>query len=346
MEKLTHKINYSSRDKNIAKSPITDNYSRTFRYLRIAVNERCNFRCIYCMPEKGTSFNSQNKLLTCNEIFKLIEIMADLNVEKIRFTGGEPLLRKSIPKIIGFASRIPSISSINLTTNGFLLSNYIESLQKAGLTGINISLDTLNPKKFEKITRKNGLGMVLNGIESAIKSEIPNIKLNVVTMRGFNDNELVDFVELTKNNDITIRFIELMPFDSHQIWKTGKFYSAEQILTDLKNNVTELFKVKGSKTEKFIFRKNGYKGRIAIIPAFTRNICGDCNRIRITADGKLLNCLYSKNETNLRDAIRRGLKDYTIKNMIRGTMKKKYINGWVAQNQGIESRESMTQIGG
>ena len=175
MEKLTHKINYSSRDKNIAKSPITDNYSRTFRYLRIAVNERCNFRCIYCMPEKGTSFNSQNKLLTCNEIFKLIEIMADLNVEKIRFTGGEPLLRKSIPKIIGFASRIPSISSINLTTNGFLLSNYIESLQKAGLTGINISLDTLNPKKFEKITRKNGLGMVLNGIESVIKSEIPNI---------------------------------------------------------------------------------------------------------------------------------------------------------------------------
>jgi len=160
------------------------------------------------------------------------------------------------------------------------------------------------------------------------------------------DNELVDFVELTKNNDITVRFIELMPFDSHQIWRTGKFYSAEQIITDLKHRVTGLSTEKGSRTEKYIFRKNGYKGMIAVIPAYTRNICTDCNRIRITADGKMMNCLYSKNETNLRDAIRGGMNDYTIKNMIRDTMQKKFINGWVAQNQGIESRESMTQIGG
>ncbi len=336
MEKLTYKQNYS----------ITDNYGRTFRYLRIAVNERCNFRCIYCMPEKGMPFNSQNKLLTRDEIFKVIKIMADLNVEKIRFTGGEPLLRKDISKVIRFASDLPSISSISLTTNGFLLSYYINRLQEAGLTGINISLDTLSPEKFKKITRKNGLDMVLNGLEKAIKSGIPSIKVNVVIMRDFNDNELVDFVELTRNNKITVRFIELMPFDSHQIWETGKFYSAEQIVKDLKNRVTGLFTEKGSRTEKYIFRKNGYKGKIAVIPAFTRNICTDCNRIRITADGKLMNCLYSKNETNLIDAIRGGINDHTIKNMIRDTMKKKFINGWVAQNQGIESRKSMTQIGG
>ncbi len=346
MEKLTYKQNYSIRDEISANSPITDKYGRTFRYLRISVNERCNFRCIYCMPEKGMPFNNQNKLLNRDEILKLIQIMADLNIEKIRFTGGEPLLRKDTPQMIKFASELCSIKSINLTTNGFLLSYYIERLQAAGLTGINISLDTLSPEKFKRITRKDGLDKVLNGLEKAINSQIPNIKVNVVTMRGFNDNELVDFVELTKNNDITVRFIELMPFDSHQIWRTGKFYSAEQIITDLKHRVTGLSTEKGSRTEKYIFRKNGYKGMIAVIPAYTRNICTDCNRIRITADGKMMNCLYSKNETNLRDAIRGGMNDYTIKNMIRDTMQKKFINGWVAQNQGIESRESMTQIGG
>ena len=165
-------------------------------------------------------------------------------------------------------------------------------------------------------------------------------------MRDFNDNELMDFVTLTKENDITVRFIELMPFDSHQIWKTGKFYRAKQIVSDLKTLTVGLKPVEGSSTEHHVFRIDGYKGKVAVIPAYSRSLCGACNRIRITADGKLMNCLYSQEESNLRDAMRAGKTDGHIEKMIRGSMMKKFKDGWEAQNQGNNKRESMTQIGG
>ena len=165
-------------------------------------------------------------------------------------------------------------------------------------------------------------------------------------MRDFNDAEILDFTELTKSNDITVRFIELMPFDSHQIWKTGKYYSAANILEDLRKKIKVLSPISGSSTEHHIFKIKGYKGRVAVIPSYTRTLCGKCNRLRITADGKLLNCLYSQQETNIRDAIRQRLSEVTIKDMIREAMGKKMIDGWTAQRQGKEHRESMTQIGG
>jgi cyclic pyranopterin phosphate synthase len=165
-------------------------------------------------------------------------------------------------------------------------------------------------------------------------------------MKDFNDDEIIDFVELTRVNDITIRFIELMPFDSHQIWKTGKFYRAEKIVNDLKLHYNTLKPITGSSTEHYIFKIDNYKGRVAVIPSYTRSLCGACNRMRITADGNLLNCLYSQSETNIRDAIRNGISDSGIKELIRGAMQKKLKDGWIAQNQGKDSRESMTQIGG
>jgi cyclic pyranopterin phosphate synthase len=219
-------------------------------------------------------------------------------------------------------------------------------LERAGLSGINISLDTLNPEKFKIITRRDGLDMVLNSLNKAMKSTIQSIKLNVVAMRDFNDDELMDFVGLTKENDITVRFIELMPFDSHQIWKTGKFYGADHILADIKNQVGELKPIDGSRTEHHIFRVDDYKGKVAVIPAYSRSLCGACNRIRITADGKLLNCLYSQDEMNLRDAIRNGASDKNIQSMIQGSFLNKYKDGWAAQQSNGTHRESMTQIGG
>ena len=188
--------------------------------------------------------------------------------------------------------------------------------------------------------------MVLNGLNKAIQSGIPFIKVNVVAMRDFNNDELLDFVQITKENDVTVRFIELMPFDSHQIWKTGKFYRAEQIVSDLKKQVDDLFAVDGSETEHHIFRKNGYKGKVAVIPSFTRSLCGACNRIRITADGKLMNCLYSQNEVNLRDAMRNRSSNEEIESLICDSIMKKYRDGLDAQNQGNENRESMPQIWG
>ena len=326
--------------------PIIDRFGRSFNYLRLALNEQCNLRCIYCMPEEGIDFRSEDKLLTTEEIFRLIKLTSKMGVSKIRFTGGEPLLRKDLSELVQFAHQCKGIESVHLTTNGLLLSKRIEELEKSGLSGINISLDTLDTDKFKKITRRDGLDMVLNSLQKALASNIQSIKLNIVAMRDFNDDELMDFVELTKNNDITVRFIELMPFDSHQIWKTGKFYGADDIVADIKKQVDALKPIDGSRTEHHIFRVNDYKGKVAVIPAYSRSLCGECNRIRITADGKLLNCLYSQDETNLRDAMRTGKTDMIIKEMIYGTMKKKFKDGWEAQKQGNDNRESMTQIGG
>tara|TARA_Y100000816_G_scaffold88805_1_gene61228 strand:- start:368 stop:1264 length:897 start_codon:yes stop_codon:yes gene_type:complete len=298
------------------------------------------------MPEEGVPFQSGDRLLSKNEICKIIKIMSNLGVSKIRFTGGEPLIRKDLLDLIQFTSQKTDISSIHLTTNGVLLSKYIKQLVKLGLDGVNISLDTLDKEKFQKITRREGLDKVLEGLHLAIQSGIKSIKVNVVAMKDFNNDEILDFVELTKFNDITIRFIELMPFDSHQIWKTGKFYRAEQIVNDLKSNYDKLEPITGSSTEHYIFKINDHLGKVAVIPSYTRSLCGDCNRMRITADGNLLNCLYSQSETNIRDAIRNGASDSSIEKLIRGAMHKKLKDGWIAQNQGKDSRESMTQIGG
>ena len=346
MENTTHIRPRVDRRSLSVNPSITDRFGRTFNYLRLAVNEYCNLRCIYCMPEEGIPFKDKEKLITTKEIFKLIRIMTDMGVSKIRFTGGEPLLREDIPDLIHYASEISTVDSVNLTTNGLLLPAYLESLEQAGLTGINISLDTLNTEKFKAITRRNGLDKVIEGLDMAIKSNIGSIKVNVVAMRDFNDNEILDFAELTNENDITVRFIELMPFDTHQIWKTGKFYRAEQIVNDLKSQIKELNPVSGSNTEYHVFQIQGYSGKVAVIPSYTRSLCGNCNRIRITADGKLLNCLYSQTETNIRDAIRNGESNQDIKNMIRNAMTEKLRDGWTAQNLGQDQRESMTQIGG
>ena len=325
---------------------IKDRFGRTFNYLRIAVNEYCNLRCIYCMPEEGVQFQEKDRLLGKNEICKIIKIMSDLGVSKIRFTGGEPLLRKDLLDLIKYTYQKTDISSIHLTTNGVLLSKNINQLVKAGLDGINISLDTLNKEKFKKITRREELNKVLEGLALAISSGLKSIKVNIVAMKDFNNDEIIDFAELTRDNDITVRFIELMPFDSHQIWKTGKFYKADQIVNDLKSHYNTLKPVIGSSTEYYIYKIKKYMGRVAVIPSYSRSLCSACNRIRITADGNLLNCLYSQSETNIRDAMRTGMQDSEIARLIIGAMQKKLKDGWIAQSEGKESRESMTQIGG
>jgi len=298
------------------------------------------------MPEEGIAFRAEDKLLTTEEIYRVIELTARMGISKIRFTGGAPLLRKDLPELIRFARNTVGVESVHLTTNGLLLGNKIEQLENAGLTGINISLDTLKPEKFKIITRRDGLNLVLDGLKKAIQSTISSIKINVVAMRDFNDDELPQFAALTRDNDITVRFIELMPVDSHQNWNTGKFFGADHMVNDLKNQVKTLESADGSKTEHNVFRIKGYLGKVAVIPAYSRNLCGECNRIRLTADGKILNCLYSQEETNLRDAMRNGASDKEIEKMFRNTMWKKFQDGWGAQNQGKDQRESMTQIGG
>ena len=325
---------------------LLDKFGRTFDYLRIAVNEKCNLRCIYCMPEKGVPFKPENKLLNTLEITRLVKIAASLGVKKIRFTGGEPLLRKDITELIQAAAGTPGIRSVHLTTNGIFLQSAISELQEAGLTGVNISLDTLNPERFKKITRRNGLAQVMAGLDAALAAGSLVTKLNVVAMRNFNEDELDRFAGLTKDHEIVVRFIELMPFDSQQIWKTGKFYGVDQIISDLHQTFPHLVIDQGTRTEHNIYRVPGYRGKIAVIPAYSRHLCGACNRIRITADGKILNCLFSDQETSVIDRLRGGASDGEIAELMKTAMRKKLENGWESQKAGAEQRNSMTQIGG
>ena len=209
---------------------LLDQHGRVFDYLRIAVNETCNLRCIYCMPEEGIDFKPVEKCLTTDEILRLISIAASLGVRKIRFTGGEPLIYKELVPLIREVAGIPGIKSIHVTTNGLLLQKMAEDLLAAGVDGVNISLDTLHHDRFEEITRRKGLEKVLEGLSIALRIGFPSVKVNMVAMRSFNEDEIGDFVELAKENQLTVRFIELMPFDAHQIWNTGKFLGADRIL--------------------------------------------------------------------------------------------------------------------
>jgi len=325
---------------------LADKFGRKFNYLRLAVNEACNLRCIYCMPAEGLKFKPAQHLLQVGEILRILEISAELGINKIRFTGGEPLLNPYLPQLIKTAASINSIKSVNITSNGLLLKEKAAILKKSGLNGLNISLDTLQEKKYEKITRRNEFSRVIQGLSEAKSSNFSSLKINVVVMKGFNDDELLDFVELSREYPLTVRFIELMPFDSHQIWKTGKFFSADHIMEKLINSFPNLNAAEGTKTEHRVYQLPGYAGKIAVIPSFSRNICGACNRLRITADGKIRNCLFAHNEFDLLNLMRDGGTDREISELLKKAMWVKKKNGWLAQKTGEELRPSMAQIGG
>ncbi len=334
-----------------AAGGLVDQFGRVFDYLRIAVTDRCNLRCIYCMPEEGIDFARNEQLLSRAEILRVIRIAARLGVRKIRYTGGEPLLRKDILELIRGASQTPGIDSIQLTTNGIFLTDQAAELRQAGLDGVNISLDTLDAAKFLKITRRTGVAQVLAGMRAALETGFSSVKINVVAMRGFNDDELGDFVALTKDAPITVRFIELMPFDAHQIWKTGRYFGFEMIRKNLMNLFPDLNTVSGSATEGVVFQAPGHAGKVAIIPSYTRSICSTCNRVRLTADGQIRNCLYSTTEHDLRAVLRGGGTDEDVAQLLKTAMWLKLKDGWDAQNEhdpGVShhERESMTQIGG
>ena len=347
MEKVEQKYTNRSVTQLVTQDPgITDQHGRSFNYLRIAVNEKCNLRCIYCMPEKGISFEPQDKLLTRKEVIRVIQVVAKLGVNKIRFTGGEPLLRKDLVELVSGAAETPGIDSINLTTNGILLANSAKSLKDGGLTGVNVSIDTLEKEKYTEITRRDYIDQACKGLEAAKRVGIPSIKVNVVALRGFNDHELSNFVHMTKDYPLTVRFIELMPFDAQQIWKTGKFFRAENIKAELIKLFPEIKTASGSATEFTTFNVPGYKGKVAVIPSYSRDLCGACNRIRLTATGQIRNCLYAKNNFSVRDTIRSGGSDKDIAGLFLQAMWQKPIDGWIAQEAANNHPESMTKIGG
>ncbi len=341
-----------------SRPPLQDKFGRIFDYVRIAVIEQCNLRCTYCMPEEGVQFKDKDMVLRTNEIERVIDVLTSMGVKKVRFTGGEPLVRPDIIDLVRYAANKPGIKGVHLTTNGLLFPKYAKELKEAGLTGVNISLDSLHEDKFEHITRRKGLDKVLESINLAVELGFERVKVNVVLMRGFNEDELIDFCELTKDKPVTVRFIEFMPFDADQIWESGQhFASAADLNAQIEQHYTGIKPASGTRTEHHIFQAPGYKGKIAVIPAFTRSLCGNCSRIRVTADGSIMNCLYSEEPYLLKDLMRKGGTDDDVEALFRQAFGDKHVDGFEAKKAASikakvnvsdinRNRSSMTQIGG
>ncbi|MBC7826201.1 MAG: GTP 3',8-cyclase MoaA [Chitinophagaceae bacterium] len=279
---------------------IIDSYNRIHNYLRISLTDNCNLRCFYCMPEEDYIFTPTSKLMQPDEIETLAKIFVREGVTKIRLTGGEPLVRKDAADIIIALSRLPV--NLTLTTNGTRLHEFMDVLLKANVRSLNISLDTLQAHKFCVITRRDQFKTVWDNIHLLIKKGF-HVKVNVVVMKGLNDNEILDFVEWTKETPVHVRFIEFMPFSGNR-WTSNKVATLKQILEKVeeKYSFISLPHQKNEVAKKYTVP--GHAGTFAIISTMSANFCGDCNRIRLTADGKIKNCLFSKEETDLLSALR------------------------------------------
>ncbi|OTB20280.1 hypothetical protein K445DRAFT_371912 [Daldinia sp. EC12] len=289
---------------------LTDTFHRQHDYLRISLTERCNLRCVYCMPEEGVPLSPPRELLTTPEIVMLSSLFVSHGVNKIRLTGGEPTIRKDIlplMKQIG-ALRPHGLRELCLTTNGIALHRKLEGMVEAGLTGVNLSLDTLDPWQFQIMTRRKGFDAVTKSIERVFELNKHGagikLKINAVIMRGINDREIIPFVEMTREKDIEVRFIEYMPFDGNK-WNEGKMFSYNEMLDRIREKYTGLEKVRDHKNDTSkTFKIPGFVGKIGFITSMTHNFCGTCNRLRITSDGNLKVCLFGNAEVSLRDILR------------------------------------------
>ncbi|MBS7525894.1 GTP 3',8-cyclase MoaA [Fusibacter paucivorans] len=274
-----------------------DQFGRQVKYLRLSVTDRCNLRCQYCMPAFGIEKLPHQAILSMEALGKLADTFIDLGVEKIRLTGGEPLVRKGILNLVEHIGANPKVTDFAMTTNGILLSKYADDLKAAGLKRVNISLDTLDSKKYAKITRGGDLGLVLNGIDAAKRVGLTPIKLNVVLIGGFNENEIERFVMMTRDEAIDVRFIELMPIGEVANWSTAQFLPNDTVL----KRVPALAAVPASdpaSPAKYYQLPNA-KGRVGLISPISCKFCADCNRVRLTAEGKLKYCLHADEEVDL-----------------------------------------------
>ncbi len=294
-----------------------DNHNRNIDYLRISVTDRCNLRCIYCMPEEGIKdLLPHHEILSYEEILRIVEIGIDLGITKIRVTGGEPLLRKGIVNFIERLARIEGIQDIGMTTNGILLKKFAKDLHNAGLKRVNVSLDSLDESKFRTITRIGSIYEVLEGIEEANKVGLKPVKVNVVIMRGINDDEIEKFVIWSMEVPYQIRFIEFMPVGPNA-WRKELFISKDEIKEKIENKIGKLIPVKMKKSGPAeYFMLEGAKGILGFISPITTHICVRCNRLRLTAEGKLRPCLFSDKEVDLKKLLREGASQEKISEII------------------------------
>lgn len=308
---------------NPTSDMLIDSFGRLHTYLRISLTERCNLRCQYCMPAEGVELTPSSHLLSHDEIIRLANLFVSSGVDKIRLTGGEPTIRKDIEDICSHLSNLKGLKTLAMTTNGIILKKKLPKLKECGLSALNISLDTLVPAKFEFMTRRKGQERVMESISAAVELGFNPVKVNCVIMRGINDDEICDFVELTREKPINVRFIEFMPFDGN-IWNSKKLVPYAEML----DTVLQRFKgVKRFQDHPADTAKNfmidGHCGTVSFITSMTEHFCAGCNRLRLLADGNFKVCLFGPSEVSLRDPLRAGVDDLGLKEIIGAAVKRK-----------------------
>jgi cyclic pyranopterin phosphate synthase len=292
------------------KSKLIDNYGRIAKKLRVSVTDRCNMRCGYCMPKNNTKWFDSTEVLSFEEIIRLSSIFANLGVEKIRITGGEPLVRPLIENLIKSIAKIPHIKSIGLTTNGLLLSDRVEKLKSSGLNSVNISLDSFKKDRFKMMTGINGLDKVISSIQKA-KDAGFDVKINTVVVRGWNDDEVVEFANFARRTGITVRFIEFMPLDGMGIWRSDLVFSKKEMIEKLESNIGKVFPVLEQEISApaKLYSFSDRIGTVGFIPSVTEPFCNQCDRIRLTSDGRFLTCLFERPGYDIKSYLRRGASD-------------------------------------
>jgi cyclic pyranopterin phosphate synthase len=331
----------------MALEPLRDGHGRLIGDLRVSVTDRCNFRCQYCMPAEGLPWLQREEILHFEEIVRLVGLFAAMGVGDIRLTGGEPLVRRDFPGLAAMLSRVPGINDLSVTTNGYLLERDAEKLVRAGIDRFNVSIDSLQRDRFFELTRRDALPQVLRGLNKLAQyPEAHPIKVNAVAIRGFTEEEVIPFAELARSTSYEVRFIEFMPLDADHAW------TADQVLTgaEIRAEIDRVYPLEPEPREPHatarVYRFADGHGRIGFINPVSEPFCGDCNRVRLTADGRLRTCLFSLNETDLRGPMRAGRSDAELERIIRDAVWRKELKHHVGEPGFIQPGRTMSAIGG
>ena len=327
---------------------LTDNHGRTLNYLRLAVTDRCNLRCFYCMPEDGLNWLARKELMSYEEMLRACTLLVKMGIQKIRITGGEPFIRKDIMRFLTALSKLEGLNELSITTNGVLTAPHVAELKNIGVRSVNLSLDTLDASRFFTITRRDEFSAVMATMDELLKHDM-EVKINAVVMDGKNTRDIIPLVELTKQLPVSVRFIEEMPFNGDGHVYQGLSWDHVRILDEIKAAFPAIKKIADPLySTSYNYHIPGHKGDVGIIAAYSRTFCGTCNRIRITPQGTLKNCLYDDGVLNVKDLMRAGKNDDTINQTLLQAFNNRVKDGWEAErlveNTGVH--ESMAAIGG
>jgi cyclic pyranopterin phosphate synthase len=331
----------------VAREQLVDGHGRQIGDLRVSVTDRCNFRCQYCMPAEGLPWLERDAVLRFEEIERIVGVFASMGVRDVRLTGGEPLVRRDFPKLVSMLSQVDGVADLSLTTNGYLLERDAAALVQAGINRVNVSLDTLEKDRFFQMTRRDSLAQVLRGLDAlAAHPEVHPIKVNAVALRGFTEQEAVPFAEFARTTAFQVRFIEFMPLDADRNWTPDQVLTGDELraMIDAVHPLEELPREPSATARVFRFRDG--QGEIGFINPVSEPFCSDCNRVRVTADGKLRTCLFSVNETDLRAPLREGASDDDLAGIIRDAVWRKELKHHVGEDGFRQPPRTMSAIGG